>query len=109
MGYPHKISFKGKLAIIKARVFVIIGTYVQRNAFNYFEDNQKVTFRELKSTPKIGYNWLQICGVILFFSLSAAGGARKLMKRRQMFSSPGKLVKIRAVFLIVFCMQVFFI
>ncbi len=101
MGYPHKITFKGKLAIIKTRVFVIIGTYVQRNAFNYFEDNQKVTFRELKSTPKIGYNWLQICGVILFFSLSAAGGARKL-------SSPGKLVKIRAVFLIVFCMQSFF-
>ncbi len=31
------------------------------------KDSQNVTFHELKSTLKIGNNWLHICGVMLVF------------------------------------------
>ncbi len=31
------------------------------------KDNQHVTFHELKSTLKIGYNWLHICRVMLIY------------------------------------------
>ncbi len=50
------------------------------------------TFDELKSTLKIGYNWLHICGIMLvFFVLVNAGGARKLMKPKHIFASPRKI------------------
>ncbi len=57
---------------------------------NKDKDNQDVAFREFKSTLKIGYNWLHICGVMLDFRFSATGGARKLMKPKHIFASPGK-------------------
>ncbi len=41
----------------------------------FWNDNQNVTFHELKSTLKIGYNWLDIFGFMLVFCFSAAGGA----------------------------------
>ncbi len=35
----------------------------------FWKSNQNATFHELKSTLKIGYNWLHICGVMLVFLL----------------------------------------
>ncbi len=35
----------------------------------FWKDKQNVTFHELISTLKIGYNWLNICGVMLDFSV----------------------------------------
>ncbi len=40
---------------------------------------------------KHAYNWLRICGVMqVFYGFSAVGGARKLMKPKHIFTSPGK-------------------
>ncbi len=33
----------------------------------FLKDTKTVTFHQLKSTLKIGYNWLHICGVMLVF------------------------------------------
>ncbi len=47
---------------------------------------KSATLHELKSTLKIGYNWLHIWD----YYFSAAEGARKLMKPKLIFASPGK-------------------
>ncbi len=54
------------------------------------KDNQNVAFYELKSILKkgiIGCIFMELCQ---FFYFSAAGGARKLMKPKHIFASPGK-------------------
>ncbi len=57
----------------------------------FWKDDQNLTFHELKSTLKKGYNRLHVCGAMLIFLFfSAAGGARKLMKHKHIFASPGK-------------------
>ncbi len=58
----------------------------------FYKDNQNVTFHELKSTLKkgnivIGCIFVELC---LFFCFGAAEGARKLMKPKYIFASPGK-------------------
>ncbi len=69
----------------------------------FWKDYQNVTFHELKSTLKKGYNWLHIWGVMVVFLFSAARGARKLMKPKHIFDSSGKteLLKFNTVFSIV--------
>ncbi len=55
-----------------------------------WKNNQNVAFHEPETTLKISYNWLCILELSQFFCFSAAEGARKLMKTKHIFTSPGK-------------------
>ncbi len=63
---------------------------IKRKRVLLFKKNsQQVTFHELIYHLKLGYNWLHIWGV-MSYEFSAAEGARKLMKPKYIFASPGK-------------------
>ncbi len=77
-------------AYIAANLLKIKKEKKKKHACNKDKTHSIIFFHELKSTLKIGYNWLHIWGVMKVFRFSAAEGARKLMKPKHIFVCPGK-------------------
>ncbi len=71
-----------------------------------WKDNQNVTFHELKSILKKGYNWLHICGAMLVFSVLVLREVRENSWNLSKFLLllENRIIKIHAVFFIVLSM-----